>query len=210
MAFLDLDGDSLEDLITVNEGNGTISVLLGNGTGLQVFGSGLGNASSVSVGTSPQEITVYDFDNDSDDDFVLSVVGSISTEREIAVVRNDTPALGTVTLSQSLSTVGSGSDPILLRHGDINQDGLEDIVSVIDLAPGVRGQNSPAIAVYFNTTEVVVDCPADIDGDGTVAVNDLLAIIAGWGSADASLDLDGSGFVDVGDLLVIIAAWGAC
>jgi hypothetical protein len=84
-----------------------------------------------------------------------------ATEREIAVVRNDTPALGTVTLSQSLSTVGSGSDPILLRHGDINEDGLEDIISVIDLAPGVRGQNSPAIAVYFNTTEVVVDCPAD-------------------------------------------------
>ena len=210
MAFADLDGDSLDDLITVNEGNGTISVLLGNGTGLQVFGSGLGNASSVAVGTSPQEISVYDFDNDSDDDFVLSVVGTISTEREIAVVRNDTPALGSVTLSQSTSTVGSGSEPILLRHGDINQDGLEDIVSLIDLAIGVRGQNSPAIAVYFNTTEVVVDCPADIDGDGSVAVNDLLAIIAAWGSADASLDLDGSGIVDVGDLLVIIAAWGAC
>ena len=210
MAFADLDGDSLDDLITVNEGNGTISVLLGNGTGLQVFGSGLGNASTVAVGTSPQEISVYDFDNDSDDDFVLSVVGTVSTQREIAVVRNDTPALGSVTLSQSTSTVGSGSEPILLSHGDINQDGLEDIVSLIDLAPGVRGQNSPAIAVYFNTTEVVIDCPADVDGDGGVAVNDLLAIIAAWGSADASLDLDGSGIVDVGDLLIMIAAWGAC
>ena len=55
-----------------------------------------------------------------------------------------------------------------------------------------------------------MDCPADIDGDGTVAVNDLLAIIAGWGGVDPNLDLDGSGVVDVGDLLVIIAGWGAC
>ena len=71
--------------------------------------------------------------------------------------------------------------------------------------------NSPAIAIYFNTTEVVVDCPADIDGDGSVAVNDLLAIIAEWGSStEPTLDLDGSGIVDVGDLLVIIGAWGPC
>lgn len=210
MAFVDLDSDTLEDLITVNEGDGTISILLGNGTGLQVVGSGLGNASSVAVGTSPQEISVYDFDNDLDDDFVLSVVGTTSMQREIAIVRNDTPSLGSVNLSQSTNTVGSGSEPILVNHGDINQDGLEDIVSVIDLAPSVRGQNSPAVAIYFNTTEVVVDCPADIDGDGSVAVNDLLALIAAWGSADPDLDLDGSGIVDVGDLLVVIAAWGAC
>jgi hypothetical protein len=64
--------------------------------------------------------------------------------------------------------------------------------------------------VFLNETAVVVSCPGDIDDDGSVAVNDLLALIAGWGSSDVTLDLDGSGTVDVGDILVIIAAWGSC
>ncbi len=168
-----------------------------------------GTTSTVSVGTSPQDITVEDFDNDGDDDFVISVVGSSSGSRELAIVRNDTPVLDVITLSQNSDTIGSGSEPILVNHGDFNNDGLQDLASFIDLTPD--GETStPAIAIYINTTAVVVDCPADVDGDGTVAVGDLLALIAAWGSVDPSLDLDESGSVDVGDLLIVIGAWGAC
>ena len=53
-------------------------------------------------------------------------------------------------------------------------------------------------------------CTADVDGDGVVGVNDLLALIGGWGSNDSTLDLDGSGSVDVADILLLIAAWGPC
>ena len=54
------------------------------------------------------------------------------------------------------------------------------------------------------------DCPADLDGDGGVAVGDLLALLAAWGTADPSSDIDGSGVVDTVDLLALLAAWGAC
>jgi len=199
MAFANIDGDGFEDLITVNETTGSISVLLGDGTGL-------GNASTVATGTAPKDITAADFDNDGDDDFVLSHIGSISVERELMIVRNDSDG---ATILSAGDAFGSGEVPLLIQNGDIDNDGLLDLVSLIDLAPdGLT--NSPAIAIYLNDTAVVVDCPADIDGDGTVAVNDLLAIIAGWGGVDPNLDLDGSGVVDVGDLLVIIAGWGAC
>jgi lysyl endopeptidase len=54
------------------------------------------------------------------------------------------------------------------------------------------------------------DCPADVTGDGTVDVNDVLELISAWGSSDADSDVDDDGIVDVNDLLIVIDAWGAC
>ena len=57
----------------------------------------------------------------------------------------------------------------------------------------------------------LADCPADINGDGSVNVSDLLSLIAAWGDCNGCVeDIDGSGVVDVSDLLTVIAAWGAC
>lgn len=54
-------------------------------------------------------------------------------------------------------------------------------------------------------------CPADIDGDGTVDVNDLLAVIGDWGSCpDCDTDINDDTVVDVNDVLSVIAAWGPC
>jgi plastocyanin len=54
------------------------------------------------------------------------------------------------------------------------------------------------------------NCLADIDGDGTVAVADILILIGGWGGNDPTHDLDGDGAVGVGDILIVIGAWGPC
>ncbi len=53
-------------------------------------------------------------------------------------------------------------------------------------------------------------CVADINGDATRDGLDLSALLAAWGSGDASADLDGSGTVDASDLTVLLAAWGPC
>jgi hypothetical protein len=50
--------------------------------------------------------------------------------------------------------------------------------------------------------------PGDIDGDGEVDVNDLLAQLSAWGACDGCpADLDGNGFVNVTDLLELLAHW---
>ncbi len=207
VAFAQLNGDSIEDAVTVNETTGTISVLLGGvGAGISNVGGGLGSASTVSIGTAPTDISVGDFDNDGDDDFIVSVVGDASSMRELMVVRND--SVSTIVLSTG-DSFGAGNVPTLVQNGDFNSDGLLDLVAIVDLTPDGTS-SSPALSVFLNETAVVVSCPGDIDDDGSVAVNDLLALIAGWGSSDVTLDLDGSGTVDVGDILVIIAAWGSC
>ena len=60
------------------------------------------------------------------------------------------------------------------------------------------------------TVEPMVICPADVTGDGTIDVLDLLAVIAAWGELGGPADVDGSGIVDVLDLLEVISAWGPC
>ncbi|MEE2906774.1 MAG: C25 family cysteine peptidase [Planctomycetota bacterium] len=52
------------------------------------------------------------------------------------------------------------------------------------------------------------DCPADLDGDGEVEVDDLLSIISAWGSPNA--DITGDGTTDIDDLLAALAAFGLC
>jgi len=53
---------------------------------------------------------------------------------------------------------------------------------------------------------------ADVDQNGTVATDDLLAVLAGWGACpdlpvDCPADIDGDGEVAVEDLLMVIASW---
>jgi hypothetical protein len=56
--------------------------------------------------------------------------------------------------------------------------------------------------------ETITD-PADLDGDGTVGVNDLLVALGDWGFCTCcSSDLNADGEVNVTDLLAIVAAWG--
>jgi hypothetical protein len=53
-------------------------------------------------------------------------------------------------------------------------------------------------------------CPADLDGDGSVGVLDLLAVLAAWGTDPAGPpDFDGGG-VGITDLLTLLANWGPC
>lgn len=54
-------------------------------------------------------------------------------------------------------------------------------------------------------------CLADLDGDGVIGVNDLLDLLAAWGTDPGGPpDLDGDGSVGVNDLLALLAAWGPC
>jgi subtilisin-like proprotein convertase family protein len=55
----------------------------------------------------------------------------------------------------------------------------------------------------------VEPCEGDVDGDGQVAVTDLLLAIDQWGGP-GSADINGDGIVNVEDLLAIVGAWGPC
>jgi hypothetical protein len=50
-------------------------------------------------------------------------------------------------------------------------------------------------------------CPADLNGDGTVNVDDLLAVVAEYGTAGG--DVNGDGIGDVDDILIVLGAFGS-
>jgi hypothetical protein len=63
-------------------------------------------------------------------------------------------------------------------------------------------------------TELLQACPADTDGSNVVDVDDLVAVILGWGActdcAGCAADVDLNGVINVDDLVAVILGWGAC
>lgn len=54
-------------------------------------------------------------------------------------------------------------------------------------------------------------CFSDLDGDGSVGISDLLAMLAEYGEcADCPEDLNGDDYVDGDDLDIVMSNWGAC
>ncbi|MAB81889.1 MAG: hypothetical protein CMJ24_00430 [Phycisphaerae bacterium] len=51
---------------------------------------------------------------------------------------------------------------------------------------------------------------ADLNGDGSVTVNDLLIVIAQWGTEGPLGDVTRDDLVNIEDLLMVISRWGFC
>jgi hypothetical protein len=78
-------------------------------------------------------------------------------------------------------------------------------------------QLEPLITVGLNQPQQIdvqpkpLVCPADINGNGTVNIDDLLALISAWGPCvGCPADINGNGTVNIDDLLALISAWGPC
>jgi hypothetical protein len=54
-------------------------------------------------------------------------------------------------------------------------------------------------------------CPADVNGNETVDIHDLLQILSAWGPCeDCPEDVNGDGVADIDDVFAVLAAWGPC
>jgi len=87
-------------------------------------------------------------------------------------------------------------------------DWCKDVASATcDLAGGVWTADAQC-GSFSHTCDACA--AADIVNDGEVRVEDLLAIIGGWGTDNPLLDIDGDGTVGVADLLAVLEHWGPC
>ncbi|MCH2136280.1 MAG: hypothetical protein MK101_06815 [Phycisphaerales bacterium] len=63
-----------------------------------------------------------------------------------------------------------------------------------------------AIAILHPDCDDTPACPGDLSGDGQTGADDILLVLAGWGTDGG--DVDGDGMTDVNDLLLIIGDFG--
>lgn len=97
--------------------------------------------------------------------------------------------------------LAAGTRPNEVLAADFDGDGDPDIA--------VANRDSGDVSVLIDDT--CAPCPWDVDGDGSVNVGDLLAMLAAWGpNPGHAADFDGDGAVGVTDLLALLAHWGPC
>lgn len=85
-----------------------------------------------------------------------------------------------------------------IAFGDINGDGR------LDLAIGFSGDVS--IRVFYGQAP---DCPADLDGNGAVDVNDFFMYLDLFAAGDPRADFNGDGTIDVSDFFAFLDAFAA-
>jgi hypothetical protein len=130
---------------------------------------------------------IVDFDTD-----IVVYTGNCATKTQIAC-NGDGDACGGYS-STTTFDVNQGSD-YLIRVGGWGSGSAGSGQLFIE-GPGGECETTP--------------CPADVDGDGMVAVNDLLTVVGLWGTSGGAGDVDGDGTVGVNDLLEIVGSWGPC
>lgn len=106
---------------------------------------------------------------------------------------------------------------VLSVDSSLTPDELEDILSSTAVDYGSGGYDTTYGHGFINARAALeaVDtggtCDSDIDGDGMVGVNDLLAVVDQWGvCGGCDADIDGDGMVGVNDLLAVVDQWGEC
>jgi hypothetical protein len=125
------------------------------------------------------------------------------------------------TMTGTLPSRGFGADADVF--GDLNGDGALDlIVGASGSSMGGPGQ----VQIMRGNPPSASQCPADIapapSGNGSVDVDDLIAVILAWGPCPGMCpprcpaDIapigppQGNCFVDVDDLIAVILHWGPC
>ena len=135
---------------------------------------------------------------------------------------NFTLTLHRVDTSGNLTTlVGNPGLPFFSSGNVVSQSSVDNVehVFVRDLQPGDYTVQVQRIDALGGTRDVAIAwlLPkklGDINEDGSVNVNDLLAVINSWGSCPPPClpaclaDVDGNCAVNVNDLLAVINTWG--
>jgi subtilisin family serine protease len=107
----------------------------------------------------------------------------------------------------------AGAAALLLQaNPNLDHFGVKEALMATAVDLGEEGMDNTfgagRVDAYEAVLSVMQDCPADFDDDGDVDTEDLLFLLAHWGTSEG--DVDGDADTDTADLLALLAAWGEC
>ena len=138
-------------------------------------------------------------------------VNTISTSNNCSTYRS---LSGT---SMSTPHVAGAVALILQANPNLDPAEVKEILqqTAVDLGPaGMDNQFGAGRVDAYEAVLAALDAVAngDLDRDGDVDINDLLILLASWGTCpdcnNCPADLDGNCDVGIGDLLILLANWG--
>jgi hypothetical protein len=194
----DLDGDGVDDMVVTSTTADSVVVLRGVGDGT------FEPPASYFVGGDPTNVSIADADGDGD----LDLASASEHRLDVTILLND----GEGRFANDQIRVVVGPVPAGVFLTDLDNDTDQDIVvKSFDSTDGV-------LTIAVNSCAPSV-CPADTDGDAIVALDDLLTVLAGFGSdtpdgasgGDVAPINNPDGSVTLDDLLLVLSRFGdAC
>ena len=135
----DLNGDGKPDLAVINNGGGTVSVLL-NSTAIATPSVGFAAPENFAAGTTPYSVALGDLNGDGKPDMAVANYGSAN----VSVLLNSTGTGSTTYAFNAAVNFSLTGNPVSVGIGDVNADGKPDLA--------VASQASSVVAILLNTT----------------------------------------------------------
>ncbi|MBG81002.1 MAG: hypothetical protein CMJ39_09875 [Phycisphaerae bacterium] len=193
LALADLNGDGRIDIVTANQDAGQISILLHEDEPTAEFLASV----DLPVGDEASSISLADLDGDGDQDIALIATAEGEDTSSLFVLRNDSSLTDYEQfLISAAETFVIDGIPVIVDRGDLDLDGLPDLITINEPGSGLRGDSD---ALGLVRSDPATKCDGDQDGDGIVGVDDVLLILASWNNP-----------YTIDDLLVVLGAWGPC
>jgi hypothetical protein len=208
---VDLTADGLPEIVTANAGDGTVSIILNNGGFSFQPSVSLSLGESVATTVTPSSLAALDMDGDGDPDLALVADGGSGSERMVLALRNDfNVEADQLAITTPIDLEGDPSARLVVS-ADLDGDGDADLITINAADGGMlaggggagSGGTPSAVSVLPN---LLLRVPGDVDGDGVVGFEDILAVLSAWGACppECPEDLDGDGMVGFSDLLLVL------
>ena len=139
VALGELNGDGVPDLVVLNQGSASVSVLL-NTTPAGAFTASFSAPTAFSVGTNPSSVALGDFNGDGHLDLAVANGGSNS----VSVLLNTTVPGASPPSFAAKQDFATGAQPVAMAVADINGDGKADLVT--------ENSGSNNLSVLLNST----------------------------------------------------------